>query len=451
LLRSLFSRIGARLSRHRGLLFVTLAALAVRLVWNLKLHRPLDFAYSDMGGYLERANEMFNRPWKPAEYLTLYPYGTHYFIFAIKAVFGRTNATAIGVAFAVLGTLAVSFTYATARRFSPSKWVRRITAFILIFYYPWISLGGYTLSEIPFTFCAAAAAFYGLRLADQGRRGDAWLLGLFLGLGATVRPQMLVAVVFLAIHLVVRRRAWKNFTRGLVPRALVPLALILAFSAARLHWHSGHWGLISTNGPLNAVFGRCHNTGLAAKARDGGGFFGPPSLGALLAYEKEHKNPIFTLDPAMGVTITFTGHMWDEAPNRKLAADCVKKTGWLRQAKYAVTHVVLLWGYNIIWPDQGQPKYRMKMAVFCVAHSIAIMPPAALAMILAFRRRRARSMLLALHVWSQVLTAMLYFGDTRYRAPYDGLLTILAIQFVLVGVRWLRGLRGRRQLPPMVG
>jgi hypothetical protein len=140
--------------------------------------------------------------------------------------------------------------------------------------------------------------------------------------------------------------------------------------------------------------------------------------------------------------------MGDEAPNRKLAAECIKKTGWLRQAKYAVTHVVLLWGYNIIWPDQGQkPKYRKPMAVFCVGHSIAIMPPAAVAMLLGFRRRRARSMLLALHVWSQVLTAILYFGDTRYRAPYDGLLTILAIGSLVAAVRWLRSLRGRRALP----
>jgi hypothetical protein len=248
---------------------------------------------------------------------------------------------------------------------------------------------------------------------------------------------------------------------GLAVRAAIPLALGLAISSARLAWHSGEWGkhppklgLVSTNGPMNAVFGRCHNTGLNAKAKDGGGFFGPPALGALLAYGKEHKNALFKLDPVMGESITFQGHMWDAEPTNKVSADCVRKTGYLKQVKFAITHVVLLWGYNIIWPDQGQkPKWRLPMQIFCVTHSIVILPPAAVAMLLAFRRRRARSMLLALHVWSVVVMAMLYFGDTRYRAPYDGILTVLAVvtygemaRAIRRGFAWLRARRRRASL-----
>jgi hypothetical protein len=48
-------------------------------------------------------------------------------------------------------------------------------------------------------------------------------------------------------------------------------------------------------------------------------------------------------------------------------------------------------------------------------------------------------MLLALHVWALFVTSMLYFGDTRYRAPYDGILTILAVMMVPEIVGWLRG------------
>ncbi|MFN3591707.1 MAG: hypothetical protein ACK4TG_05925 [Thermaurantiacus sp.] len=43
---------------------------------------------------------------------------------------------------------------------------------------------------------------------------------------------------------------------------------------------------------------------------------------------------------------------------------------------------------------------------------------------------------------------MLYFGDTRYRAPYDGVLTILAVAMVPEIARWMRGrwerMRARR-------
>jgi hypothetical protein len=451
-------RASASLARHRALILVTLVALAVRLVWNLAIHNPVDHAYSDMGGYLARADEMLTRPWLPPKgpwpkpevdsltawlaprlfgpklpHLTLYPYGTHAFLGLVKAAFGMKNRVAIGASFAVLGALAVAYSYATAARFTRNRGAQRAVAIVLIGYYPWISLGGYALSEIPFTLCVAAIAFHGLRLADLGRARDAWLLGLWLSLGALVRPQILVSIPLLGLLPILRPRAFRHFSFGFYPRVALPIALVVALSAWRVHWHLGtrvdsdH--LISTNGPMNRVFARCHNTALAAKAHDGSGWFGPPSLGALWAYEhKEHRHPLLPLDPARGTTINFRGHMWDAAPTNAISADCVKKTGYLRQARYAITHVALLWGYNIIWPDMGNAlKWRVPMAIFCFAHAIFIMPPAALSMFLAFRRRRARSMLLALHLWGLLIVSMLYFGDTRYRAPYDGILTILAV------------------------
>jgi hypothetical protein len=453
--------------KHRGLIAVTLAALAVRLWWNLSFHRPTDFAFSDMAGYLDRGNAMVDRPsivpqglWLYAhlpafarrllifpeakgEWLALYPYGTHYLVFFVRRIFGRKNDPALGAAFAVLGALAVSYTYATAARFCTRRWARGVAGVVLVVYYPWISLGGYVLSEIPFAFCVAGAAFHGLRLADRGyggvphrdrlRRWDAWLLGLFLAMGATVRPQILVAAVFFAIHFVFRRRAWHGFTAGIVPRVAAPLAFVLALSAVRLHYHTNHWGLVSTNGPLNFVFGRCHNTGLEAVTQYSKGFFGPPALGALLAYErelaKEHRGkPLFTLDPVMGEKLTIQAVMGDAPANYQLAARCIAKTGLGGQLRFAITHVVLLWGYNIPWPDQGQKSWRTPMHVSSIVHNSVILFPAAAALLLAFRRRRARSMLLALHVYSLVVTAMLYFGDTRYRVPYDGLLVVLAMQ-----------------------
>jgi hypothetical protein len=467
--RSILTPIRAFFRQHKTLFVVTILALVVRLVWNLRFHNPVDFAYSDMGGYLGRANEMLDRPWLPQKpgpaphfafgeivdwlaprlfgpklpHLTLYPFGTHAFLGVVKAVFGKNNRIAIGAAMACVGALSVAFTYATAARMTPSARLRRIIAIILITYYPWISLGGYALSEAPYTLCISAIAFYGLRLADEGRRGDAWLLGIWLAIGTVVRPQVLVGVVFLGLLFLLRRRTFKNFTLGLAYRAALPLVIVIAVSAWRVHWHMGtkvdadH--LISTNGPLNRVFGRCHNTGLKAVLPNSSGFFGPPAFGSLLAYEKEHPRPLFRLDPVMGETITFKGTMMDAEPTNKLAAQCVQKAGVLREIKFAITHVVLLWGYNIIWPDMGhKPQFRIPMTVWCVAHSIVIMPPAVLAMILAFRRRRSRSMLLALHVWALFVTSMLYFGDTRYRAPYDGILTILAVMMVPEIAAWLR-------------
>jgi Dolichyl-phosphate-mannose-protein mannosyltransferase len=424
-----FFRLGAWWSKRWGLVLVTLAALAMRLWWNLRVHRPLDFVYSDMAAYLDRADAMLDGSGAASPALTLFPYGTHFFVFLVKRVFGRDDATAIGVAFAVLGALAVAYTYATAARLSERAWVRRGVGVGLVFYYPWISLGGYVLSEIPFALCVAGSAFHGLRLADRGRRWDAWLLGLFLGAGAAVRPQILLAAALLLVHLALRRRAWKHFTAGLAARVATPLAIVLALSALRFHHHTGGWGLVSSNGPLNTVFARCHNLTLFARAPDVDSYFSPPSLRALRDHEKQGGEPLFTLDPAFGEELTIEGHLWDAEPNRRLAERCVARTGWLRQAEHAAGHVALLWVYNSIWPDQGQRRvWRDPMRIACALHAYVILPPAALGLLLALRRRRARSLVLAVHVYGVVFLAMLYFGDTRYRAPYDGLLILFALQ-----------------------
>jgi hypothetical protein len=445
--RPLLFVLGSRLWTRRGLVFVTLAALAVRLVWNLAVHRPLDFAFSDMAGYLERANLMLDKPATRGPWLTLFPFGTHYLVFAVKVVFGRNNRAAIGVAFAVVGALAVAYTYATAGRLSLRPAARRLAGVVLIFYYPWISFGGYVLSEMPFALCVAGAAFHGLRLRDQGRRRDAWWLGVFFAAGAAVRPQILAVAVLLLLHALVRRGAWRRLTVGLAARAAIPIAVVLVFSAIRIHRHNDTWGVVSTNGPLNTVFGRCHNVALAARALDGTGFFGPPPFAALRLYERAHKGTFFKLDPAMGDNLTIQGgHMWDAEPNEDIARACVAKTGTLRQLRYAVTHVAMLWAFNIPWPDQGQKHpWYLFMKLASLGHNVLILPAAVPAMLVAFQRRRARWMIVTIPVLSVVALAVVYFGDTRFRVPYDGLLVVLAaLSYQELGLRVRRAIERLR-------
>jgi hypothetical protein len=80
-----------------------------------------------------------------------------------------------------------------------------------------------------------------------------------------------------------------------------------------------------------------------------------------------------------------------------------------------------------------------------VLHGALVLPAALAAMVFAFRRRHARQMLLALHVFGLVAVAALYFGDTRLRAPYDGLLVTLAVVTYAGGVRMIRGALAARR------
>ena len=437
--------------RHRDLLLVTLAALAVRLVWNLHVHRPIDYVFSDMGGYMERAQTSIDHPNDRLGYFTLFPWGTHFFLSLLKRAFGARSGTAIGVAYALLGTASVAYSFLLARRLTRSVWVPRVVGVVLVVYYPWISLGGYTLSEPPFTCFLAASTYYALGLADRGRPRDAWLFGVTLAVAAVFRPQILMALPLLGLHWLLRRRAWRRFSPRRLVAVAVPLVIVLGVSAARMEFHTGKLGLISNNGPLNFTFGRCHALSITATAPDRTSSYSPPPLGELSRHEKQDPGSLMKLDPAMDTKLHFDGHIWESRPLYWMAAQCVRRGGLGRQVEYALTHVVLLWGYNLMWPDMGQkPAFRRPMEIASVLHVVLILPAALVAMALSLRRRNARVMLVALHIYGLVAVAMLYFGDPRLRAPYDGILVLLAVMtyasaFRLVRRRLARS-RARRRL-----
>ncbi len=440
----------AFLREHREVLLVTLAALVVRLVWNLRIHKPFDYVFSDMAGYLERAQTRLDHPEGRFPYFTLFPWGTHVMLSYLKLIFGRHQGAAIGATYAAFGAGAVGYSFAAAKRLTRAVWTPRVVGGILVVYYPWIALGGYTLSEPPFTLFLAATVFYALRLADRGRARDAWLAGVSLAIAAVFRPQILVALPLYALHRLLRRRSWHRWSADRVlPAIAVPLALVFALSAWRMWWHTGEIGGISRNGPLNFAFGRCHATTITSVAPDRGGIYSPPSLGALARHDAEHPGAFIRLDPARTPTIQFEGHMWDEAPLRVVARDCVRRTGLIRQARYALTHLVLLFAYNVAWPDQNvRPPFFRAMQISLGLHGALVLPAALAAMIAAFARRHARQMLLALHAWGLFAVAVIYFGDTRLRIPYDGLLVTLAVITYAGGVRMLRARRAARQNLP---
>ena len=130
------------------------------------------------------------------------------------------------------------------------------------------------------------------------------------------------------------------------------------------------------------------------------------------------------------------------------AAECVARTGLVRQARYAITHVALLWFFNTMWPDVNQPELKGTMRVAQSLHNTLVLPAALVAVVQAFRRRHARLMLVALHVLALVAVAILYFGDTRLRAPYDGFLIILAATTYASAVGFVRGRLGARRTEP---
>ena len=216
----------------------------------------------------------------------------------IKFLFGRENITAVAVIYALYGAVIVAAGHAIADRAIGDRvaWAGPVVGLFLLVYYPLIAVGGYVLSEAPFSFCLTLSVLLLLRIVDEGSKRLAWLLGLLLGIGMLIRPQLLMHVALIgAVWLLMRFRSGNPYGKlgwGHIVRIGVPIVLLLTMASIRLHVHTGRYGLVSENSDINLVFGRCHNKGIYSRRDDQGHGtvrFSPPPLIQLEAHSE--KNP----------------------------------------------------------------------------------------------------------------------------------------------------------------
>jgi len=462
--RPLPERVGravvAWVIQERWLLLLFVAALVVRLHWNLYVHPLGDYVYSDMNGYDSRANRMLDMGLKPYEYSSFFPFGTHWLIAGMKAAFGRENYTAMGSLYALLGAFTVAFAFSSARRACHFRWVAPAVGLLGVFYYPHISLGGYLLSEVPFSFCLMGAVLFSLRMADRGRASDAWLMGLFAGLGMTIRPQILVSAAFLGLFWIARRKALPKIRLVHLLQSAVPVLVLLAASTALLKHNTGRVGLVSENGSFNLVFGRCHNSKIRSTP-DGKGHgrvhFRPPSFLQVTNHVARAKKrgipPRVALDPALEDELVYAGYIGDSKKHMEYIHECIRRTGWLGQLRYSVLNATLLWRHNVPWPDSGRTQWRDVSRHWTTWHRNLFAVPALIGLLtLVLGRRTARQGLIAVHLLASLLVAAVFFGSIRIRTPYDFIIITLALEVyafglwaVWQGISWARARRRERQ------
>jgi hypothetical protein len=177
------------------------------------------------------------------------------------------------------------------------------------------------------------------------------------------------------------------------------------------------------NGAVNRVFGRCHNYEM--RSRDA--MFGPPAFGALHRYELKNPDALIRLRPALEGKLHVAAKMRDEKALHELADRCVAASGQAKQAYYAMTHVVLLWGYHVAWPDMAIEPFRRHMRGWTRAHLIVFAFPALIAMAMGASRRWPRHGVIAIFMWSLLASVMLFMGAARFRVPYDVISIVLGL------------------------
>lgn len=483
--------------RRWWVLMLFVAALIVRLRWNLVVH-PLDqFIYSDMKGYLGRADQALDEPFSAREYAAFFPFGTTWLMAGIKLVFGRDNITAIAIIYALLGASIVAAAYAIVDRivsFRPElrpklAWAPPAAGLFLVVYYPLVAIGGYVLSELPFSFCLTLSLLLLLRLVDEpSRPRDAWLLGVVLGVGTLVRPQMLLSAVLLGVlWLASRWRKGNPYARLGWPqlvRVAIPMVLLLTMSAIRFHTHTQRWGLVSENSSINLVFGRCHNKGIYSRRDDQGHGtvrFSPPPLIQFEAYSQDNPDswfktrsvwgdypgpiedvPGFAIDEygctrrpcrQPGSEIEYRGYIGDTKIHKRIVRECIERGGLSRQAYFTLSHWMMLWRFNLMWPDQANPRprsvepregWRHRQEVWSRIHRGVLMVPALLGLGFLFvPRRRPLQALASVHFWALMIVAGVWLGGIRFRVPYDPIIVIVAVCFYAEAWLWLAARLGR--------
>ncbi|HHH27080.1 MAG TPA: hypothetical protein ENK57_01855 [Polyangiaceae bacterium] len=439
------------LRRHRWWLALTALGLAVRLVWVHYIHPPEEAIWSDMAAYVGRAERLVSDPLGPHADEAFYPFGTHYLLAIPMALFGPKAYDACATWWALLGAAVVPIAYLLCGRLlGGASWLSdahdadepdddldaanaaaRAAGLLVAVDYPLFSYTGLFLSEVPFTLLLTATALFGLRFVDEGRRVDAWGFGTCAALGAAVRPQLLVGLALAVAIIVLRRKHFEKVSLARLGVGLIPVVAIVAFSLAQSHHHTGRATILAQNGALNRAFGRCHAYEIIGQ----GGGFGPPAFGTLWRAGQADPAAWPKLDPAKAPKLFVPAPMWDEEAMNALADECVQRTGLGRQATYAMTHVGLLWGFNVAWPFSEVEPHRSYMRGWMRAHLLFV-PGMIVAMAMGASRRWPRHGVVTAFLWSLILVAMLVMGSARFRVPYDALIIVAALDVYARLQRW---------------
>ncbi|HET6582257.1 MAG TPA: hypothetical protein VFG69_02395, partial [Nannocystaceae bacterium] len=179
-------------------------------------------------------------------------------------------------------------------------------------------------------------------------------------------------------------------------------------------------------------FGRCHNmkiTALPDRPGRSRTSFGPPPLIQLAKRAQRAPGEWPQLDPLSEEHFFYQGYIADEDVLRGYIRQCIATGGWATQAEFALVHVLMLWRYNVIWPDSGKSRWQALARKWGRIHLWTLAVPAALMMlVVAVPRRHPKLAWVALHGWAVFATAALYFGDVRLRTPYDPIMVLLALE-----------------------
>src|SRR5215204_7114222 len=232
-----------------------LAGVIVRIIWGLVIHPPLEYLYSDMGAYVERAQRLATGAGLQRSD-GFFPPGTHVLLAAPMTLFGTERAGLWGgaVLWCALSAAIPFFAWRLARLLlSPAA---ALTALLCAFWPLYITYGGYFTSETPSLAFLLASLWAGYRAVQLSGREAGWLglaAGLLGGVAVANRPQLILNLAVLVVPVLFRLRRQALTLTGIVAGSALILASTALYNSAAAGKPTG----LSENAGLNFWIGHC--------------------------------------------------------------------------------------------------------------------------------------------------------------------------------------------------
>ncbi len=407
-------------SRRLTALFVFVVAFVARAYWTLRVQSPLTAVYSDMGGYVSRAEALLagTTPTEP-RILLMWPWGTHFLVAGELKAFGRGDPTSIGIVHALVGAIVAPCAVLIAARFVTSRLAIFVVGLAVALWHPHVVFSGFFSSEIWFSSALTLVTLFLMR-RFEGRSGSLGA-GLCLAVAFAVRPQILMTLGIVGLVLVV---VWLRHPKARPPGGIVrfalpllaPLIVTMGFSMRRFHALDGHWGLIASNEAAQRLFGETSVGKIEAA------WIAPDGSPWTWWVAPSTKQPVKPED-----RVFVNGFVYDTQLLAAIRKDRLRGVGPMARLARMIDNVELLAVRSLPWPEDDFRRFRFRHRLQ-QGFAIAVLPVLALAVVglLFMRRHRFGALLIGAHLLTILIVAAIYLGEARYRVPYDPLILVVA-------------------------
>jgi hypothetical protein len=377
---------------------------AIRAVWVLVLHPPLDHIYSDSKTYVDTAMHLAQLA-TPERFDAFYPPGTRLLLAIPLALIGtdRDGLTAAAVLWTVLSALTPYFMWRYLRLLLPLP-AAAIGAALCALWPLHIAYAGFFTSETPGLALLALSLWLAERSVRSLRTRDGLLAGFAGGVAAAIRPAFALNVALAALPLVRRARIRVAPLAALAGGSILVLGLVLA-----------HEGLIA-----GRIVGVSENSGITF-------YLGHCDIRRVTTGTSETLTYTFQTPVATqldrGRNVSFPDHqVWDQEFFYSQGLSCIAADG-LAHARIIVRNIYDMGLSTVPWPPSNDEGLK-QVATFANVGYVVLLPFIVFWTVRKIRRSwplgGGRSELMLLGQLALALaTAIVYFGDPRFRVPFD--------------------------------